>query len=103
MNQESIQGNWTHSFEEDEGDIQVYRPTHSFAFPPARGRESLVFGEGGELTQQTPGPDDRPRDTGGALKPLGMNRYGSQGAEDASGEVIEIVEQTPELMKIRKV
>ena len=47
MNQASIQGSWTHSFEEDQGDVLVYRPTHAFAFPPARrGRETLEFGEG---------------------------------------------------------
>lgn len=103
MNQASIQGSWTHSSEEDQGDILVYRPTDSFAFPPARGRETLVFGEGGELTEQTPGPDDRPRDSGGNWTALGMNQFRLEGSVEAAGRVIEVVEHTPEVLKIRKV
>jgi hypothetical protein len=102
MNQASIQGSWTHSSEEDQGDVLVYRPTHSFAFPPARGRETLVFGEGGELTEQTPGPDDRPQDTGGSWTALGMNRFSLEGTADTQGRVIEVVEHGPEILKIRK-
>ena len=48
MNQDAapIKGSWTHSFEEDEGGVLVYRPTHSFLFPPTRGgRDTLEFGE----------------------------------------------------------
>jgi hypothetical protein len=102
MNQAPIQGNWTHSFEEDQGDVLVYRPTHSFAFPPARGRDTLDFGSGGELTELTPGPDDRPRPTGDRWIPLGMNRFSLGGTPDAPGRTIEVVEHTPEVLKIRK-
>ena len=103
MNSASIQGSWTHSFEEDHGDILVYRPTHTFSFPPARGRATLEFGEGGELTEWTPGPDDRPRDTAGRWTDLGMNRFRLGGTADAPGRVIEVVERTPDILKIRKV
>lgn len=103
MNQTSIQGSWTHSFEENQGDILVYRPTHSFAFPPARGRETLEFGQGGELIEWAPGPDDRPRDTAGRWTALGMNRFQLRGTANALGQVIEVVEYTPEILKIRKV
>lgn len=103
MNQASIQGSWTHSFEEDQGDVLVYRPTHAFTFPPARGRETLEFGEGGELTKRAPGPDDRPRETAGHWKALGMNRFQLGGRENAPGRVIEVVEHTPDILKIRKV
>ena len=99
MNQ-PLQGSWTHSFEEDQGDVLVYRPSHSFAFPPARGRDTLQFAAGGQLTEQMPGPDDRPRDTPGNWTALGMNRFRLEGA--GGGRVIEIVEQTPEILKIRK-
>ncbi|SFE04327.1 hypothetical protein [Nitrosomonas sp. Nm166] len=103
MNQASIQGSWTHSFEEDQGDVQVYRPTHSFAFPPARGRDTLEFGEGGELIKQVPGPDDRPRSLRGNWTALGMNRFRLEGTMDAPGQVIEVVEQTTSVLKIRKI
>ncbi len=103
MNPVLIQGSWTHLFEEDQGDILVYRPTHTFAFPPARGRETLEFGQGGELIEWAPGPDDRPRNTAGRWMALGMNRVQLGGTENASGRVIEVVEHTPEILKIRKV
>lgn len=102
MSQTELQGSWTHSFEEDQGDIQVYRPTNSFAFPPTRGgRETLEFGDGGQFQMLSQGPDDRPRSTGGSWTALGMNRFRQEGAE-GTGETIEIIEQTPELLKIRK-
>lgn len=51
---------WAHSFEEDEGEIQVYRPRDTFPFPPSRrGRETLVFDPGGRASAGMPGPDDR--------------------------------------------
>lgn len=102
MNQEPIEGSWRHSFEEDEGDILVYRPAQSFAFPPARGRDTLVFGEGGDLTTHVPGPDDRARDIGGNWQPLGMNRFKltSPGGAD---RVIEVLEHTNDVLKIRNV
>jgi hypothetical protein len=103
MNQAPLRGSWTHSYEEDQGDVLVYRPTHSFAFPPARGRETLEFGEGGELTKQTPGPDDRPRARVSRWTALGMNRFRLEGTADTPGQVIEVVEYTPEILKIRKV
>lgn len=103
MNQATIQGSWTHSFEEDYGDVLVYRLTHSFAFPPARGRETLEFGEGGKMTEWRPGPDDRPRDTAGSWTALDMNRFRLGGTADASNRVIEVVEHTAEILKIRKI
>lgn len=102
MNQVLLQGSWTHSYEEDQGNVLVYRPTHSFAFPPARGRETLEFGEGGKLIEWRPGPDDRPRDTAGRWTALGMNRFRLGGTADAPGRVIEVVMHTPEVLKIRK-
>src|SRR3954447_20073185 len=41
-----LAGQWMHSFEEDHGDVVVYRPaTHDF--PRARGRDGLGFGPAG--------------------------------------------------------
>lgn len=51
---------WAHSFEEDEGDLRVYRPRDTFPFPPSRrGRATLVLDAAGRVTTGTPGPDDR--------------------------------------------
>jgi hypothetical protein len=62
MKTEAMQphGVWAHAFEEDEGDLRVFRPVASHPFPPSRrGRERLVFGDNGEVIHQWPGPDDR--------------------------------------------
>ena len=98
-----VSGSWTHSFEEDEaGGVLVYRPTHSFAFPPSRaGRDSIEFGEGGGFSEWTPGPDDRPRSSAGRWQALGMNRFALSTA-DASGRVIEVLEATQDILKIRR-
>jgi len=48
---------WTHSREEDQGDILVYRP-NDYPFPPARGREGLEFRENGEFIRYQIGPTD---------------------------------------------
>ncbi|MFL5313204.1 MAG: hypothetical protein ACJ79H_22445 [Myxococcales bacterium] len=98
----ALGGSWTHSFEEDAAGVQVYRPTHSFAFPPSRrGREILEFGDEGKVAMGAPGPDDRPRFTHALMTPLGMNRYGLGGTADPPAGVIEIVEATPEVLKLR--
>ena len=99
MSAESLAGSWTHSREEDEGDLQVYRPTHGFAFPPGRrGRETLEFDATGHMVHGTPGPDDRQSRTG--LTSLGMNRYRIDGGQ-TPGQIIEIVQAQPGLIKLR--
>ncbi len=94
-------GSWTHSFEEDEAGVEVYRPTDAFPFPPGRkGREVLRFatGDDGEpaVTSLLPGPDDRPRAAPAAtLRALGGGRY-AWGAD----KELEIVEATPGILKL---
>ena len=104
MQQESagLVGAWTHSFEEDEAGVLVYRPTSTFAFPPSRrGRETLDFTDDGQVAEGAPGPDDRSRSTPGRWTALGMNRYSLGGTAAAPGRVIEVVEATPDVLKLR--
>jgi hypothetical protein len=42
-----------------------------------------------------PGPDDRPRHVSGSLTALGMNRY------RLGNQVVELIEATPEALKLR--
>ena len=101
MNAELPGGSWTHSFEEDEAGIEVYRPTATFAFPPSRkGRQVLRFatqddGEPG-VTSLLPGPDDRPRAAPPAtLRALGQGRYAL-----GDNRELEIIEATPTVLKL---
>ena len=104
MNRDSagLSGSWTHSYEEDEGDVQLYRPTQSFPFPPSRrGRETLEFGGAGRVLTGMPGPDDRRVLTNTSMTPLGMNRFRLEEMGTGGGRVIEIVEARPDLLKVR--
>jgi hypothetical protein len=91
----AMQGRWMHSFEEDEADVRVYRP-QSFAFPPSRRpRESLELGTSGTVGTGMPGADDRTRWTTANLVALGANRY------RIDGRVVEVVEASPERLRLR--
>lgn len=97
----TLQGSWTHSYEEDEGEVQVYRRSDSFAFPASRrGRETLSFGTGGQMSNSMPGPDDRQQHSSGTVTGLGMNRYRFDGGADP-GKVIEVVSAAPDRLCLR--
>lgn len=109
QNSVPVSGSWTHSFEEDEPGVLVYRPTHAYAFPPSRqGRETLHFGDDGQLTALAPGPDDRPlAKPAQQLKPMGMNRFALIGAiegtpQSSTPEIIEVIEATPAILKLAR-
>ena len=90
------QGEWAHAFEEDTGDLQVFRPVASFNFAPARrGRARLRFGPGGSVSLERPGPDDRP--VAVPVEALGMGRYRAA----AGGPAFEIVERQADRMLVR--
>jgi hypothetical protein len=91
-----LAGAWTHSFEEDEGEVQVYRSSNSFAFPPSRRpRETLEFDAAGQVVIGAPGPGDRLQRTASSLTPLGMNRF-----RIADGRTLEIVEARSDVLKL---
>jgi hypothetical protein len=50
---------WVHAREEDDGDLQVYRPV-DYDLPPARGRRGIEFRPDGEVLLYGPGPADKP-------------------------------------------
>jgi hypothetical protein len=61
---------WTHVREEDQGELQAYRPTEG-DLPPARGRTTLDLSPDGTLRRRTPGPDDRSLERGGTWELTG--------------------------------
>jgi hypothetical protein len=99
MTQDRGPTTWSHSFEEDD-DAEVYRPTDSYAFPPSRrGRRVLRF-DGEEITELSPGPDDRLR-VDVRWQPAGTNRFRSM-AMPGDQQIIEVVERTPDMLKVRR-
>ena len=92
-----LSGTWAHSFEEDEGEVQVYRPHDTFPFPPSRqGRETLDFQGAGQVVSGMPGPDDRQVRSPAGVTALGMNRF-----RLGDARVIEVLEAGPEVLRIR--
>lgn len=92
-----LSGAWTHSFEEDEGDVQVFRPSASFSFPASRrGRQTLDFDPAGQVVIGAPGPDDRLQRTASSLTPVGMNRF-----RIGQSRTIEVLESGSDILKVK--
>ena len=92
---------WVHSREEDQGNIQVYRPI-TYAFPPARmPRDGLEFRQNGDFIRYQPGPSDRSVPTQGRWHLQGDNRVEVQFSETGSSQQITIVECNEQLLKLQ--
>ncbi len=95
---------WLHSFEEDDGDIEVYRPD-GYDFPPARRpRAGVEFGPGGLFADLTPGPDDRPERRAGRwdCNDMASEIYVTREFDMAPTETLEIVEASDRILRIRR-
>ncbi|MGY1617395.1 hypothetical protein ACI797_11715 [Geodermatophilus sp. SYSU D00691] len=91
---------WIRSQEEETGPVRVYRP-EGHDFPPARGREELLFHEDGRLDYVHPGRGDRPSAVTGSWRTV-------PGEDDRllahlAGQAIEldITEAAPDLLRLR--
>ena len=96
-----VSGQWLHSFEEDSGDLQVYRPASADFAPARRPRQGLLIDAQGGLHLQLPGPDDRLLPASEAATPLGMGRHRLPPSMAQAGPVLEIVEQTADRLVVR--
>jgi hypothetical protein len=77
---------WLRSPEEETGSVRVYRPK-GYPFPPARGREGLVFHDDGRFEYLMPGRDDRP---GGATGRWQAEAEGGRVRAAVAGQVVEL-------------
>jgi hypothetical protein len=64
---------WVHSREEDQGDVQVFRPP-DFAFPPSFGRDGMEMRPDGTFIQHDIGPADEPVQVPGRWTQRGPGR-----------------------------
>ena len=88
-----------HSYEEDAGDVEVYRSS-SYSFPPSRGRKGFELRENGEFVERGIGPDDGPTKT--------VRRWETSARDqvevydgDKRAYVLEIVSASKDVLEIR--
>jgi hypothetical protein len=105
---EALLKRWIHSFEEDSGEVIVYRP-ESFDFPPARGRDGIELTEDGRAIQINPGPTDAPTETEGRWHVEEPNRLSVDFPSTMTGSPsqaqpydLEIVRCTDEVLQVRR-
>lgn len=94
-------GQWLHAYEEDLGDLRVYRPAGVDFAPTRRPREGLLIDAQGGLHLQLPGPDDRLLPASEAATALGMGRHRLPPSANQAGQVLEIIEQTAARLVLR--
>jgi hypothetical protein len=93
---------WGHSREEDTGDITVYRP-EDFNFPRARGRDGIEFGRDGTFIEWQIGAADAQRGVQGHWQAEGPGRVRVNYEMNARpSQRLEIVECSPEILKVRQ-
>lgn len=93
---------WGHSFEEDTGDIVVYRPAE-YAFPLARGRRGIEFKPDGTFIDWAIGPADVPHGVNGhwRIEDPGFVRVFFEGNIRAP-RVLEILQCDAGVLKVRQ-
>lgn len=100
ISRETLLGEWVHSHEEDAPGQQVFRRP-AFAFPPARGRDTLELKADGTAMLGGPGPTDVPEARPGTWELEGETLRLSGGAQDGTRH-LEIASVDPEQLVVRE-
>ena len=98
---EGLTGRWMHSFEEDHGDVLVYRPPEH-DFPRARGRDGIEFAPDGSFVEWAVGRGDAQEAVPGRWRTAEAS--GAVEVSTARGEeqVLEIVTLAPDRLEVRR-
>ncbi|MER5885016.1 hypothetical protein ABT160_14410 [Streptomyces sp. NPDC001941] len=100
---EGLFRHWVHSFEEDTGDVRVYRPA-DYPFPPARGRRGLRLAPDGTFTDHPLGRGDAPDAVPGRWQEAAGGRLAVTFADPGRPDrTLEVVEVGDEVLKVRTV
>ena len=94
-----VTGRWLHSFEEDHGDVTVYRPP-DHDFPAARGRRGIEFSPDGSFTEWVIGRGDAPQAVPGRWRTAAADRLEVTTAR-TGGRVLGVVHRDPERLEVR--
>lgn len=93
---------WMHSFEEDAGDVQVYRP-EAYSFPRARGRAGIEFHADGTFTEWRIGRGDAPAAVQGRWHVDRPNEVRVTFSDGRSAPfTLDIVECTDQILKVKR-
>ncbi|RBY82161.1 zinc metalloprotease [Geodermatophilus sp. TF02-6] len=94
-----VTGRWLHAFEEDHGDVTVYRPAGA-DLPRARGRRGIEFTQNGSFTEWAVGRGDAPQPLPGRWRRVNAQRLQ---VSTGRGEerVLEVVQLTPDRLEAR--
>ena len=91
---------WLHSFEEDHGDVAVYRPA-DHPFPPARGRDGIEFADDGSFTEWAIGRGDAREPVPGRWQTADADTVAV--TTDRGGQqVLEVVHLGPDRLEVRR-
>jgi hypothetical protein len=104
LNNELTGKTWLHSYEEDEGDIMVYRP-NTYDFPPSRGRTGFALEEGGVLKQYDIAPTDGLEENVGKWTQLAKDKVRVQlegNGQPSQDYTLHIVSVSAEVLKVKK-
>jgi hypothetical protein len=96
----ALAGRWMHSFEEDHGDVLVYRPTN-LDFPRARGRDGIEFAPDGSSVERAIGRADAQQAVPGRWRPA----YGGRLAvttERGGEQVLEVLSASRDRLEVRR-
>ncbi|MFE9497070.1 hypothetical protein [Streptomyces collinus] len=94
---------WVHSFEEDAGDVTVYRPAE-YPFPPARGRGGMEFGPDGVFVNHPVGRGDAPEAVPCRWRLLAERRLAVRCPRSVGGDwerELEIVHCGDDVLRVR--
>ncbi|TQN41735.1 hypothetical protein FHU33_1113 [Blastococcus colisei] len=91
---------WMHSFEEDHGDVAVYRPS-DYAFPPARGRDGIEFSDDGSFTEWAVGRGDAREPVPGRWETAAGDTV-AVSTDRGGQQVLEVVHLGPDRLEVRR-
>lgn len=104
LESELIGKTWLHSYEEDEGDVTVYRP-NTYDFPPSRGRTGFALEKEGVLKQYDIAPTDGLEEHLGKWTREGKDKirvHFESNGQPSEAYTIEVVSLKDEVLKIKK-
>jgi len=94
------QGEWQHSFEEDDATTTTYRPA-ALELPAARWRSRLEILSDGRFVETTLGPDDRP------MRWIGQWTYSppslSVTLNDGNRYTFNLVESSTDVLRFKRI